>query len=209
MTKIKICGLKSKEDISYVNELLPEYAGFVFAPKSSRYISYHAANNLRNMMNSSIKAVGVFVDEPLQNVISAVNEGIIQLIQLHGDEDEIYLSSLKSACNCPIIKAFSVKNKGDVCSAISYPSDYLLLDGSSGGAGQSFNWLLAREINRPFFLAGGLSPENVSEAILLLHPYAVDVSSGVETDGKKDYNKIKSFINTVRQPMNGGNTCPN
>ena len=152
--------------------------------------------------------MGVFVNEPLQNIISAVNDGIIQLIQLHGDEDETYLSSLKSACSCPIMKAFSIKNKEDVCKAISYPSDYLLLDGSSGGAGQSFNWLLASGINRPFFLAGGLDPENVSEAILLSHPYAVDVSSGVETDGKKDYNKIKSFINTVRKPMNGGNTCP-
>ncbi len=209
MTKIKICGLKSKEDISYVNELLPEYAGFVFAPKSSRYLTYTEAHDLRNIMNPSIKAVGVFVNEPLQNIISAVNDGIIQLIQLHGDEDEIYLASLKSKCSCPIIKAFSIKSKEDVEKAISYPSDYLLLDGSSGGVGQSFNWLLTKELNRPFFLAGGLGPENVSEAILLSHPYAVDVSSGVETDGKKDYNKIKSFINTVRQPMNGGNTCPN
>lgn len=197
MTKIKICGLKSEEDISYVNELMPDYIGFVFLQGRKRYVSASQAAHLRQLLNPSIPAVGVFVNEPLENVISLLQNGTIQIAQLHGQEDEAYLKELRIHCSQPVIKAFIIKTKDDIKKALEYPSDYLLLDNGLG-TGEAFDWSLIQNINRPFFLAGGLNSENVAAAIALSHPYAVDVSSGVETDGKKDYQKIKAFTDAAR-----------
>lgn len=197
MTKIKICGLKSEEDISYVNELMPDYIGFVFLQGRKRYVSASQAAHLRQLLNPSIPAVGVFVNEPLENVISLLQNGTIQIAQLHGQEDEAYLKELRIHCSQPVIKAFIIKTKDDIKKALEYPSDYLLLDNGLG-TGEAFDWSLIQNINRPFFLAGGLNSENVAAAIALSHPYAVDVSSGVETDGKKDYQKIRAFTDAAR-----------
>lgn len=197
MTKIKICGLKSEEDISYVNELQPDYVGFVFLKGRARYISPARAAHFRKLLDPHIPAVGVFVNEPVENVISLLQEGTIQMAQLHGNEGADYFNTLRSCCPHPVIKAFIVKTADDVKKALMYPSDYLLLDNGLG-SGETFDWSLIRNIKKPFFLAGGLSSENVSDAIKAIQPYAVDVSSGVETEGKKDYEKIKIFIHTVR-----------
>ena len=197
MTKIKICGLQSKEDISYVNELRPDYIGFVFLQGRRRYISPKEAASLRTLLDPSIPSVGIFVNEPMENVISLLQNQTIQIAQLHGHEDASYALKLKSICNCPIIKAFIIKTKEDIERAMNYPADYLLLDNGLG-TGETFDWSLIQKIDRPFFLAGGLSSENVQKAISMTHPYAVDTSSGVETNERKDYEKIKAFINSVR-----------
>lgn len=197
MTQIKICGLKSMEDISYVNELRPDYIGFVFLKGRARYVSPEQAASLRKELDASIPAVGVFVNEPVEQVAALLNDGTVQMAQLHGNEDESYVKTLRSLSSCPIIKAFIIKTKEDVEKALTFPCDYLLLDNGLG-TGESFDWSLPENIERPFFLAGGLHSENVRDAIHLIHPFAVDVSSGVETEGKKDYEKIKAFISAVR-----------
>lgn len=196
MVKIKICGLQSEDDISYVNELKPDYIGFVFLKGRRRYISPEKAAHLRKLLNPSIQCVGVFVDEPIENVISLLESGTIQLAQLHGHEDEAYAKQLKEKCGKPIIKAFIIKNKDDINTALAYDCDYLLLDNGLG-TGEAFDWSLIQNIDKPFFLAGGLTPENVQNAIELTNPYGVDTSSGVETDYHKDYYKIKAFIDAV------------
>lgn len=201
MTKVKICGLKSEDDISYANELKPDYIGFVFLQGRKRYVSPSHAAHLRELLDPSIPAVGVFVNEPLEYVISLAESGTIQMIQLHGQEDKSYLQKLRESCSLPVIKAFIIRTKEDMESALLYPSDYLLLDNGLG-TGEAFDWSLIEKINRPFFLAGGLNPKNAASAIEQAHPYALDVSSGVETDGNKDYEKMKSFIHTVRTIVN-------
>lgn len=197
MTKTKICGLKSMDDISYVNELKPEYIGFVFLKGRARYVTPFQAAEMQRALDPIITPVGVFVNEPVSQVASLFQNGIIRIAQLHGNENEAYVKELKDLCNCPVMKAFIVKTKEDVEKALAFPCDYLLLDNGMG-TGETFDWSLIRSIEKPFFLAGGLNVENVAKAIELTHPYAVDVSSGVETDGKKDYEKIKTFLNTVR-----------
>lgn len=197
MTKIKICGLKSEDDISYVNELKPDYIGFVFLQGRKRYVSPAHAAHLRKLLHPSIPAVGVFVDEPVENVAALLQSGTIQIAQLHGGESRAYLESLRAQCSQPVIKAFIIRNKDDIQNALACPADYLLLDNGLG-TGETFDWSLIQNINRPFFLAGGLNAQNAAAAIERCRPYAVDVSSGVETEGKKDYQKIKSFINAVR-----------
>lgn len=197
MTKIKICGLQSEDDIAYVNELMPDYIGFVFLQGRRRYISPDDAAHLKSLLDPAIQSVGVFVNESVENVASLLQSGTIQMAQLHGQEDENYAKNLKSMCDKPIIKAFIIKSEEDIKKALAYPSDYLLLDNGLG-TGEAFDWSLIRNIDRPFFLAGGLNSENVREAISLTGPYAVDTSSGVETDHRKDYDKIKAFIDAVR-----------
>lgn len=198
MTKIKICGLRSEEDISYVNELRPDYVGFVFLEGRRRYISPPEAARLRKRLEPTIQSVGVFVDEPVENVAALLKEGTIQLAQLHGREDEHYARELKRLCDKPVIKAFIIRTPADVEEALAYPADYLLLDNGLG-TGEVFDWTLIKNIERPFFLAGGLTPDNVRKAISDVCPYGVDVSSGVETKGRKDYRKIKAFIESARK----------
>lgn len=207
MTKIKICGLKSSLDISYANELRPDYVGFVFLKGRKRYVSPELAAQLRAQLNSSIPAVGVFVNEPVEQVISLLQNGTIQMAQLHGQEDEAYIQALRQACSKPIIKAFLIKTRQDIMQALTSSGDYLLLDNGLG-TGKSFDWSLIQNLNRPFFLAGGLNAENVGNAIIKTQPYAVDVSSGVETEGNKDYRKMKDFTDAVRlQDSIHPNTC--
>ena len=173
-TRIKICGLTRLEDIDAVNELKPEYVGFVFA-KSRRQITKEHAVTLRRYLDPEIQAVGVFVNELPAIVAGYLEEGVIDLAQLHGNESEEYIHSLRFRS-----------------------ADYILLDHGKGGTGESFDWSLIRNMDRPYFLAGGLNAENVEQAILQTHPFAVDISSGVETDGVKDPKKITECIRRIR-----------
>lgn len=198
MTKIKICGLTREEDIQAVNEYLPDYIGFVFA-KSKRQLTLKQAKYLKNLLNPDIKAVGVFVNEPLENLIQYGEEKIIDIIQLHGDEDEKYIKALKAQVKLPLIKAVRVKDENDL--AQSFDTDFLLLDkyleGVYGGGGERFNWQSISKMSQPYFLAGGVNLDNIHEALQKV-PYAIDVSSGVETDGIKDKEKIQKIIQIVR-----------
>ncbi|WP_031550045.1 phosphoribosylanthranilate isomerase [Oribacterium sp. FC2011] len=212
MTKIKICGLRRPEDIEAVNKYLPEYVGFVFYKKSKRYVTEEEAEKLCSMLLPSIEAVGVFVSEEIDIVLRLMRKGIISIAQLHGDESAEYINKLKEELKRPgifpdgkpfhtegkIIKAFIVRDESDVKKAEKSSADFILLDKGMGD-GETFEWHLLRELKRPYFLAGGLNPENVSKAIEKLQPYAVDVSSGVETDGFKDAEKIRAFIDNVRK----------
>ena len=196
MSKIKICGLSRKCDIDYVNELMPDYIGFVFA-KSRRQIDRRKAEKLREMLNENIQTVGVFVNEDINEVADIANNSIIDMIQLHGSEDETYVKSLRYKTDAKIIKAFKINSYEDIKMANESDAEYILLDNGNGGTGESFDWGYVDNIDRPYFLAGGINESNL-EAALRLQPYAIDLSSGIETDGFKDYNKIKNVIRTVR-----------
>ncbi len=198
MTKIKLCGLSRIQDIETANALKPDYIGFVFAEKSKRRVSHLQAAELKSKLNSDIKAVGVFLDDDLDMVASMMNLGIVDVVQLHGSEDEEYLKKLRKITDKPIIKAFVIRSIDDVKRAEQSSADYVLLDGGKG-EGRAFDWSLLKEIKRPYFLAGGLNPENVAEAVKNLQPYAVDVSTGVETDGVKDIEKMTAFVAEVRK----------
>lgn len=198
MAKIKLCGIKRECDIQYVNELCPEYIGFVFAKESRRYVTPEQAKILRGQLKIDIIPVGVFVDEEPNQITSLVEQDIIQAVQLHGKEDEAYIGELRKDIKCPIIKAFRIQSKEDIDKANHSSADYVLLD-SGGGSGETFEWSLIGEIKRPYFLAGGLTPENVSDAIGKLAPFAVDASSSLETDGFKDREKMTTFVKAVRE----------
>lgn len=192
-------------DIEIVNKFCPDYIGFVLAP-SKRQVSLEQAKLLKEQLNPSIQAVGVYVNEPIENVLQYEQKGIIDIIQLHGDEDIVYINALKKATHLPIIKAFRIKD----AESLKEKQDFIenpILDGvlldayspsSYGGLGESFDWELLEQIQRPYFLAGGIGIENISEA-LEHKPYAIDVSSKVETDGVKDQEKIKKLIQLVRE----------
>lgn len=202
MTKIKICGLKRIEDIYCVNKYLPEYIGFVFYRKSSRYISPENAFELKKILNPAIKAVGVFVDEDIDFILKLCKNNTIDIIQLHGSEDNDYINNLKSCTKKPIIKAIRVQSTEQLEKAKCIPCDYLLLDtyikDMYGGSGKTFDRTLIPSEYRNFFLAGGLNAQNISAAIEECRPYCVDLSSSVETEGFKDSGKIEEIINIVR-----------
>ena len=204
MTKIKLCGIQRYEDIDVVNELLPDYIGFVFAKKSKRFISYDMAKSLKIRLDKRVKAVGVFVNEDIENIIYLVRNDIIDLIQLHGDEDIDYISKLKKYVNIPVIKAFKIKSKADINTLYKEGSDFILLD-AGAGEGKTLDESILKDFKGDYFLAGGLSPDNISEKINTLHPFGVDVSSGIETDGKKDVDKMRKFVKLVREVENERN----
>lgn len=200
MSKIKLCGLSRKCDIEWANALKPEYIGFVFWSKSKRNVPPEKAKELKDLLSPDIKAVGVFVDEPIENVAELLNDNIIDIAQLHGGEDEEYIKKLRVLSDKPIIKAFLLKSESDAERAKKSTADYILVD-SGTGTGKSFDWELLKNISRPYFLAGGLCCENISQAITALDPYAVDVSSGIETNGCKDKNKMAAFVAAVRKEI--------
>ncbi len=199
MTKIKFCGLKSSADIEYANILMPEYIGFVFAPGSKRYITPATALTLKNNLNKNITSVGVFANETTEKVAELLNNGIIDIAQLHGNEDEEYVKKLRMLSRKPIIRAFRISCKADIIEAEKSEADFVLLDSKKGGSGISFDWNLVKDVKRDFFLAGGLNTDNVRNAIEEVHPYAADVSSGIEENGVKNFEKMKLFAETVRK----------
>lgn len=232
MNRIKICGLKRMEDIQAVNEYKPEYIGFVFA-NTKRFVSDELAAELKSALDKRIKAVGVFVNEPIAHVVKLVSEGTVDVIQLHGQEDLNYVNHLKEELEKipgrrdgngqpEIIKAVRIdvslevteekeaeiikENQRLIDEAKALQVDYLLFDakvkGILGGSGKQFDiaGLPPDEaIGMPYFLAGGIGLHNVKQSIALRNPYGIDVSSAVETDGYKDKEKIREFIETVRK----------
>ncbi len=206
MAKVKICGLRREEDILIVNRYLPDYIGFVFA-ESKRKVTKEEARKLKAGLDKSIKAAGVFVNAPVMDIVELCRENIIDVVQLHGDEEEGYIRELKKNISQPVIKAVRPRVKEDIQQGLAFSSDYLLLDtyfeGQFGGTGKPFDWSMIPQNAENFFLAGGLNSSNVKEAILICHPFCVDISSGVETGGFKDESKVKAFIEAVRLAESG------
>ena len=199
MSRIKICGLRRPEDIAAVNEARPDYCGFIVEyPKSRRSIDRATLRELVRGLREEIVPVGVFVNAPKELVAELLEEGTIQIAQLHGQEDENYIRQLKTMTDQLLIKAFSIKTEADIKKAIRSEADYILLDQGAGGTGETFDWSLVPAIKRPWLLAGGLGCDNLETAIQRLHPWAVDLSSSVETDGHKDPDKIVKAVQTVR-----------
>lgn len=198
MTKIKICGLFRPCDAEYVNEAMPDYAGFVFFEKSHRNVTMQQAAQLRKSIHPSIPAVGVFVNAPQEQIISLCREGVIQIVQLHGAESEEYIGRLKALIpSVSVWQAFRVRTPEDLTVAQQSTADLILLD-NGYGTGETFDWSLISGMTRPFLLAGGLTPQNIPQAIARFAPYAVDISSGVETEKQKDRDKILAAVAVVR-----------
>lgn len=228
MTRIKLCGLTRIQDIEIANKLKPEYIGFIFWDRSSRNVSAIQAARLKGKLDSEIKTVGVFVNAPAEQVISYYNVGIIDIAQLHGNENEEYIKKLHDA-GLTVIKAFKMKKAGEninlagngnietpekptgnaitetygkstddvITEAVKSSADYIMFDPGKG-EGATFNWQLIKGIKREFFLAGGLIPENIEKAVETVQPFAVDVSSGIETNGHKDPDKMAAFVKNTR-----------
>lgn len=203
MTKIKICGLKSDEDIKIINSLLPDYAGFILSKGFSRTVEFERFKALSAMTVSGIKKTGVFVNEPVDSVLKFAP--YLDALQLHGEETAQYAEELKRRTRLLIIKAVRAKSPQDIKAYENFPCDYLLIDayskGRYGGTGKTADADIIKKsgISRPFFIAGGIHSGNAEEIINALHPYGVDSSSMLETDNAKDYKKAKAFIDTVRQ----------
>lgn len=241
MTQIKICGLSRQTDIDAVNAVKPDYIGFVFA-ESRRRVTPEQATTLKSRLAPGIQAAGVFVNAPITLIAQLVTDGIIDVVQLHGDEDSCFIANLRRTINTPIIQAFRIDSEEDILAAQASPADYILLDSglpqkaslpthnegdagasparqkgvepfahgennepsfngthSFGGTGKRFDWELTRGLRRPFFLAGGIGLDNIGTA-LSLRPFAIDVSSGAETAGLKDAEKIRRLTETVHSP---------
>ena len=199
MTQIKICGMTREADIDYVNEARPDYIGFILNfPKSRRNLSPEQAAALKSRLSPEIRAVGVFVDRPAEEIIRAAETVGLDVIQLHGHEDDAYIAALRERTNLPVWKAFRVRSAADLSAAERSSADEILLD-NGYGTGEAFDWSLAGGFNRPFLLAGGLTPERIPQAIRALHPKLVDISSGVETDGVKDRDKILAAVRAARR----------
>lgn len=199
MTKIKVCGLYRREDISYVNEALPDYAGFILGyPKSHRNISWEKAEEFRVNLNPGIRTVGVFVNHPMEEIVRLCRLGIIDLIQLHGQEDDDYIRRVQDKTGKTVIQVFKIQSPDDIRKANASIADRILLD-SGTGCGKTFDWSMISGIHRTFMLAGGLTPENIPEAIRQTKPYGVDLSSGVETDKVKDREKILAAVRAAHR----------
>ncbi len=200
--KIKICGLRTLSDVQAVNGQLPEYTGFIFDPSRKRYISPEQAEELRRRLDARIRPVGVFVNAGAEEIRRVLEICRLDMVQLHGQETDEEIRRLreeyKGRSELWIVKAFRIENEEDVRKAENSAADEILLDHGAGGTGESFDWSLLKNCRRRFFLAGGLTPDNVQLAIEEAKPYAVDVSSSLETDGRKDPCKIRRFVTAVR-----------
>lgn len=196
MIKVKVCGLWRMDDIDYVNELKPDYAGFVFA-KSKRQVTAEYARRLVEKLDRDIQAVGVFVNEDMAAVREIAAYAGLEVLQFHGNETPEYV---KDFSGITVWKAACIKSPENLEPLGRYEVDALLLDSSSSGSGQCFNWDIIKgyKPEKPIILAGGLDSSNIASAVAEVRPYCVDVSSGVETGGFKDYEKIKEFIDKAR-----------
>lgn len=206
MTRVKICGLSRPEDIFQANKLKSDYIGFVFYPKSKRAVTQSQAALLKAMLDKEIKAVGVFVNADIAFIEKLAQLRIIDLVQLHGDEDSLYIQELRKRVYIPIIKAIRVQGEESLQNLRNYPVDFFLFDtykpGQYGGTGERFNLELEGvTIPKPYFIAGGLDASNVAQVIAENpHAYAVDVSGGVEDSatGLKDAQKMADFVAQVK-----------
>ena len=197
MTAVKLCGLTSVEDVRAVLTVKPDYAGTVLSAGFRRTVEYSFFAEMSAMLEGSgIKRVGVFVNEHEDSICERFADKL-DLIQLHGNEDNDYIRRIKERTGKPVIKAFTVRSSADISAAGECAADFVLLD-SGTGTGKAFDYSLIKGISRPFFLAGGLNPDNVAEAVREFAPFAVDTSSGIETNGKKDITKMSAFLKAVR-----------
>jgi phosphoribosylanthranilate isomerase len=196
MAKIKICGLRRDEDIVYANKLMPDYVGFILTNGYRRSIDMEPVLHLKNRLANGIKAVGVFVDEPIEIVNACIRLNAIDIVQLHGSETPDYCQKI----NAPVIKVLKPNDFGKI-GEFEPVVDYFLFD-SGAGTGKAFDWATLPQTNKPFFLAGGIDENNVLNAISQTNPYAVDMSSSVETNGFKDYDKMKKVIEIIRGRTN-------
>lgn len=218
MLKIKFCGLFRECDIDYANALKPDFVGFIFAEKSKRFVDFATAKALKLRLDSQIKAVGVFMDSPLERIIEALGEGIIEVVQLHGNENSVYISALKACmqsdlgATSPIIKAIKISDSHSLAQSFEIQAqsgaDFILLDSPNAGSGRAFDWnALAQHLAKSqdftrafqsrFFLAGGINAENIQSTIAL-KPFCIDISSGIESEGLKDFAKMQTIINATR-----------
>lgn len=197
MTKLKFCGNTDVSTLSVINRIKPDYIGFIMTKRFWRCISPENLLKFRDGLSSEILTVGVFVDEPLEYVLDAMAKNCLDIAQLHGSEDAEYINRVQDMSKKPVIKAFKVGTPEDVAAAAASPAEYVLLD-SGTGTGRAFDWGLIKNLGRKYFLAGGLTPETVADAVKRLKPYAVDVSSGIETDRAKDPEKMLKFAAQLR-----------
>ncbi len=198
MVKIKICGLRRLEDVEIVNKYKPDYIGFVFAD-SKRKVSHELAGQMKNNLSSDIISVGVFVNASQDEILKLFNDEVIEIAQLHGCESEDYINNLKENTNdeLKIIKAIEMTGSEDLSKYDNSHADYLLLD-SGKGSGKTFDWkLIRKDLKKDFFLAGGINSSNVRKAIDEFNPYAIDLSSSLETNDYKDENKIKEIMEVI------------
>ena len=198
MVKIKICGLKRLEDVEIVNKYKPDFVGFVFAD-SKRKVTHDLARQMKQNLDDSIQSVGVFVDAAIDEILEIHEQGIIDMAQLHGSESDEYIEELRQKSNCQlkIINAIEMDDEKDLLEYDNSIADYLLLD-SGKGSGKTFDWrLIRKDLKKEFFLAGGLNYQNISRAINEFDPYAIDLSSSVETNGYKDELKIKKVMEAM------------
>ena len=202
MTKLKLCGMRNALDAAYFNAVQPDYAGMILTPGFRRSVSPETAQAIRQTLDPLIPAVGVFVDARAEEIAAYASCGIIQMVQLHGHETEEDLRALRRVCKLPVLQAFRIKTTEDVRRAEQSEADHILLD-SGAGSGVPFDWSLLCNVNRPFFLAGGISPQNAVQVIAAYHPFGIDVSSGIETDGAKDPAKIRK-INEITRNLREG-----
>lgn len=172
--------------------------GFILSDRFKRFIAPEEVGRLKAFA-SSAKTVGVFVDEPMDYVVSAAKTAKLDYVQLHGSEDENYIAEIKEKTGLPVIKMIKPVSENDIIAAQQSKADLILLDSGAGGTGKKFDWSLAENLGRDYILAGGLNPGNVGDAVKRLKPYAVDVSSGVEESGRKDFEKMKAFAAEVRK----------
>lgn len=200
MIKVKICGLRRPEDIEAANAAKPDYVGFIFVPETKRYVKPDLAASFRRDLAADIQTVGVFVNAPIEEIVAICQAGTIDLVQLHGEEDQAYIAHLKGQVDQHIIKSIAV---GDELVVDPNQADYLLFDSlspSRGGSGKIFDWqMVSAYQEKPFFLAGGLGIGNIEEALKVVRPYAVDASSSLETDGVKDPVKMQKFVAKIRE----------
>lgn len=218
MLKIKFCGLFRECDIDYANALKPDFIGFIFVEHSKRFVDFATAKALKSRLDSGIQAVGVFVDSPVERIMVALSGGIIDAVQLHGSENSAYISALKACMQsdlgkvAPIIKAIKVSDSHSLAqsfeSSAQCGADFMLLDSPNAGSGKAFDWnALAQRLAKSqdftrafqtrFFLAGGVNVENIHSAIAL-NPFCIDISSGIESEGVKDFVKMQTIINAIR-----------
>ena len=201
--KVKLCGMYRPEDIGYANAVQPDYVGFVFYPKSHRAVTPEQAREYRRMLHPEIRTVGVFVDEDPKVIIELLEEGVLDVAQLHGSETEEDIQYIQAVCGKPVIKAVKVRDRYDVEAWLDSSADYLLFDNGMG-TGQAFDWSVLAGVDREFFLAGGLRPENLTEAMETVQPYAVDISSGIESDRVKDPEKMRRIMELVTEYRQNG-----
>ncbi len=200
MTLVKVCGLMRPEDADAVSAAEADYAGMILSPGFRRSVDELRAAGISSRLADAVTPVGVFVNAPIEFVARFVEAGTVEAVQLHGDEDDDYIAAVRARLpETGVVKAFTVRGPADIERANASAADLVLLDNGQG-TGETFDWSRIEGIARPFILAGGLGPGNVTEAVRRLNPYAVDMSSGVETNGEKDAGKIAAAVKAAREP---------